>query len=117
VKITSVGCTAHTGTMEHPDEFWEDRVLRPVDIYPPFGTENTSPGGSPRPSGRVMLAGNTIGGPASITGNSDGALVAANTITGPLSCSGNNPPRPTAGSPARSAARPSASAQPCEPRG
>jgi len=43
VKITSVGCTAYTGTMEHPDEFWEDRVLRPVDIYSPFGTENTPP--------------------------------------------------------------------------
>ncbi|HEX6523273.1 MAG TPA: hypothetical protein VF070_25230 [Streptosporangiaceae bacterium] len=47
-----------------------------------------------------------------ITGNSGGALVAANTISGPSSCSGNNPPRPTAGSPARSAARPPASAPP-----
>lgn len=43
MKITRVECTAYTGTMEHPGAFWEDRVLRPVDIYPPFGTEDTPP--------------------------------------------------------------------------
>lgn len=43
MKITSVSCIAYTGTMEHPSEFWEDRVQRPVDIYIPFGAENTPP--------------------------------------------------------------------------
>jgi L-rhamnonate dehydratase len=43
VKITSVRCTAYTSTMEYAGAFWEDRVLRPVDIYAPFNTDNTPP--------------------------------------------------------------------------
>lgn len=43
MKITAVRCVAYTGVMEHPGEFWEDRVQRPVDIYSPFGAENTPP--------------------------------------------------------------------------
>jgi hypothetical protein len=39
----------------------------------------------------VTVSGNTIGGPASITGNTGGTLVAGNSVNGSLSCSGNNP--------------------------
>ena len=35
--ITSIRCVAYHGTMEHPDEFWADGVLRPVEIYPGTG--------------------------------------------------------------------------------
>jgi L-rhamnonate dehydratase len=36
MKIRSVRCVEYTGTMEHPDEFWEERLIRPVDIYRGF---------------------------------------------------------------------------------
>jgi 5'-nucleotidase len=38
----------------------------------------------------VTVSGNTIGGSASIIANTGGSLVAGNSINGPLSCSGNN---------------------------
>jgi L-rhamnonate dehydratase len=39
MKIGKVSCTAYRGTMEHPGAFWEERLVRPVDIYPQFGSE------------------------------------------------------------------------------
>ncbi len=39
MKITGIRCTAYEGTMEHPDAFWEERLIRPVDIYPQFRAE------------------------------------------------------------------------------
>lgn len=36
MKIRSVRCVEYTATMEHPEEFWEQRLIRPVDIYPEF---------------------------------------------------------------------------------
>lgn len=34
MKITSIRCRALTGTLEFPGIFWEDRLCRPIDIYP-----------------------------------------------------------------------------------
>ena len=39
MKIERVICTAYQGTMEHPEVFWEERLVRPVDIYPQFQSE------------------------------------------------------------------------------
>jgi L-rhamnonate dehydratase len=39
MRIRKVTCTAYRGTMEHPDAFWEERLIRPVDIYPQFQSE------------------------------------------------------------------------------
>jgi L-rhamnonate dehydratase len=39
VKISRVRCTAYTGTMDQPEAFWEERLVRPVDIYPQFRAE------------------------------------------------------------------------------
>ena len=39
VKIARVTCTAYKGTMEDPGVFWEERLIRPVDIYPQFQAE------------------------------------------------------------------------------
>ena len=36
MKITSLKIRQLNGTMEHPDPFWEERLIRPVDIYPAF---------------------------------------------------------------------------------
>jgi L-rhamnonate dehydratase len=37
VKITKVWLRELTGTLHHPDDpFWEERLIRPVDIYPEF---------------------------------------------------------------------------------
>lgn len=54
MKVTSVGCTAYPGTVEHPGEFRGDRALRPAGIYPPFGISNR---------GGTLVAANTISGP------------------------------------------------------
>ena len=43
MKIHAVRCTAYTGTMDYAGEFWFDGVLRPVDIYAPFGSKNPQP--------------------------------------------------------------------------
>lgn len=43
MKIAGVRCVAYTGTMEHPDDFWEERLIRPVDIYPGFRDEGPWP--------------------------------------------------------------------------
>lgn len=36
MKIAAVRCVEYTGTMNHPGAFWEERLIRPVDIYPQF---------------------------------------------------------------------------------
>ncbi|MGH7911294.1 MAG: enolase C-terminal domain-like protein [Candidatus Dormibacteraceae bacterium] len=36
MRITDIRCIEVTGTMEDPDVFWEERLIRPVDIYPQF---------------------------------------------------------------------------------
>ena len=37
MKITAVRLRELTGTLQHPDgPFWEERLIRPVDIYPEF---------------------------------------------------------------------------------
>jgi L-rhamnonate dehydratase len=43
MKITAVRCVAYSGHMDHEGEFWADGVLRPVDVYTPFGTEHPMP--------------------------------------------------------------------------
>ncbi len=35
-KIVDVRAFQLTGAMEHPGEFWEDRLVRPTDIYEPY---------------------------------------------------------------------------------
>ena len=39
MKITAVRVFELTGTMEHPGEFWEERLIRPLDIYPEHKVE------------------------------------------------------------------------------
>ena len=39
MRIRRVSCTAYRGTMEDPEVFWEERLVRPVDIYPQFQSE------------------------------------------------------------------------------
>ncbi|HTF53886.1 MAG TPA: enolase C-terminal domain-like protein [Pseudonocardia sp.] len=49
MKIAAVRCVEYTGTMDHPGAFWEERLIRPVDIYPQFsgdGPEFLPPSGS-----------------------------------------------------------------------
>ncbi|MFZ0214929.1 MAG: enolase C-terminal domain-like protein [Candidatus Dormiibacterota bacterium] len=46
MRITDIRCVELTGTMEDPDVFWEERLIRPVDIYPQFRAEG--PGFLPR---------------------------------------------------------------------
>jgi L-rhamnonate dehydratase len=43
MKITAVRLFELQGTMEHPDEiFWEERLIRPIDIYPEHRAEGTT---------------------------------------------------------------------------
>ncbi|MEZ4611839.1 MAG: hypothetical protein R2838_16625 [Caldilineaceae bacterium] len=39
MKITHVRTLRLTGVMEHAGEFWEERLTRPVDIYPEHKVE------------------------------------------------------------------------------
>ena len=39
MKITAVRLVELQGTMEHQGEFWEERLTRPIDIYPEHKTE------------------------------------------------------------------------------
>ena len=43
MKITKVRLRQVEGVMEHPDPFWEERLIRPVDIYPEFKDQATWP--------------------------------------------------------------------------
>ena len=36
MKITRLELRELRGTMEHPDPFWEERLVRPLDVYPEF---------------------------------------------------------------------------------
>jgi L-alanine-DL-glutamate epimerase-like enolase superfamily enzyme len=36
MKITELRIRELEGTMEHPDPFWEERLVRPIDIYPAY---------------------------------------------------------------------------------
>ena len=36
MKITDIRLRELSGVMEHPDPFWEERLIRPVDVYPEF---------------------------------------------------------------------------------
>src|SRR6476646_12226030 len=40
MKITAVRCVQYTGTMDFPGVFWEERLIRPVDIYPQYKAES-----------------------------------------------------------------------------
>ncbi len=42
MKIRAVRCTLYSGTIEDADVFWEERLIRPVDIYPQFGDEGVT---------------------------------------------------------------------------
>lgn len=33
MKITAVRCLQLTGTLQHPSPFWEERLIRPLDLY------------------------------------------------------------------------------------
>ncbi|HTT90030.1 MAG TPA: enolase C-terminal domain-like protein [Acidimicrobiales bacterium] len=39
MKIANIRCVAYRGTMEDAEVFWEERLVRPVDIYPQFRSE------------------------------------------------------------------------------
>ena len=51
MKIRSVRSVEYTTSFEHPGDFWEERLIRPVDIYPEFALE---------PAARVDRAGSRI---------------------------------------------------------
>ncbi len=36
MRITAVRCVEYHGTMDFPGTFWEERLIRPVDVYPEF---------------------------------------------------------------------------------
>ena len=36
MKITDLKLRELNGVMEHPDPFWEERLVRPQDIYPEY---------------------------------------------------------------------------------
>lgn len=36
MKITDLRIREFEGVMEHPDPFWEERLVRPIDIYPQY---------------------------------------------------------------------------------
>jgi L-alanine-DL-glutamate epimerase-like enolase superfamily enzyme len=46
MKIRRIRLTQLQGVLEHPDEFWEERLVRPIDIYPENKAEG--PGYTPR---------------------------------------------------------------------
>src|SRR2546423_14320413 len=39
MKITEVRLFQVRGTMEFPGEFWEERLIRPIDVYPEHKAE------------------------------------------------------------------------------
>jgi L-rhamnonate dehydratase len=46
MKIAEVRLRQVSGTMEFPGEFWEERLIRPIDVYPRFNAQG--PGYLPR---------------------------------------------------------------------
>ena len=55
MKITKVRLRKVEGVMEHPDPFWEERLIRPVDVYPEFKTQSHMPYPIPLGDGRYRL--------------------------------------------------------------
>src|SRR5712692_10345786 len=41
-KITRIHVFQLEGVLEHPDEFWEERLIRPIDIYPEHKAEGAA---------------------------------------------------------------------------
>lgn len=39
MKITAIRLREYTGTLEHPGVFWEERLIRPIDVYPEHSAE------------------------------------------------------------------------------
>lgn len=77
MRITAVRCIEVSGTIDDPDVFWEERLVRPVDIYPQFraqGPELLPPegGGSAFPTTSIFVRVETddgvfgIGGPVPV---------------------------------------------------
>jgi L-alanine-DL-glutamate epimerase-like enolase superfamily enzyme len=54
MKITNVRLSQLTGFMEHAGEFWEERLVRPIDIYPEHQTE-AARAHAPEPDGRYRI--------------------------------------------------------------
>jgi L-alanine-DL-glutamate epimerase-like enolase superfamily enzyme len=48
MKIKAVHCTVYTGTIDDADVYWEERLIRPLDIYPQFGSEGVTSMAQPR---------------------------------------------------------------------
>lgn len=46
MKITKVRVRQVTGTMETQGKFWEDRLVRPIDVYPEYRVQPTPEGGT-----------------------------------------------------------------------
>ena len=42
MKITNIRLLQLEGTMEYEGEFWEERLVRPIDIYPEYRTQGAS---------------------------------------------------------------------------
>ena len=42
MEITHVRLYRLSGTLEHEGEFWEERLVRPVDIYPEHKAEGAT---------------------------------------------------------------------------
>jgi hypothetical protein len=45
MRITAVRLFCLTGTMETAGPFWEERLVRPIDIYPAYRIRNDFEGG------------------------------------------------------------------------
>ena len=44
MKITGVRLRQLTGTLEHEEEFWEERLIRPIDVYPEHAAQDAYQG-------------------------------------------------------------------------
>ena len=55
MRITKVRLRQVEGVLEHPDPFWEERLIRPVDIYPEFKESSWLDYPVPLGSGRYRL--------------------------------------------------------------
>ena len=42
MKITDLRIRELEGTMDFPDPFWEERLVRPVDLYPSYRAEGAN---------------------------------------------------------------------------
>ena len=44
VRITGLRLRQLTGIMEHEEPFWEERLQRPIDVYPEYKAQRARPG-------------------------------------------------------------------------